>query len=100
MPYLVDSEDARWGHKMGNFTLVDAMYRDGFTCSVCGLIMGETVELLSREYGISRDESDRYALDSQQKAERAIAAGLFTDEIVPVAYKDARGKDQTLASDE
>src|SRR5438874_5288614 len=41
MPYLIDSEDARWGHKMGNFTLVDAMYRDGFTCSVCGLIMGE-----------------------------------------------------------
>jgi acetyl-CoA C-acetyltransferase len=100
MPYLIDSEDARWGHKMGNFTLVDAMYRDGFTCSVCGLIMGETVELLSREYGISREESDRYALDSQQKAERAIAAGLFEDEIVPVVYKDAKGKDQTLASDE
>src|SRR4029453_824959 len=42
MPYLVDSEDARWGHRMGNFTLVDAMYRDGFTCSLCGMIMGET----------------------------------------------------------
>src|SRR5262245_29469921 len=34
MPYLVDSEDARWGHRMGNFALVDAMYRDGFTCSL------------------------------------------------------------------
>ena len=34
MPYLVDAEDARWGHRMGNFTLVDAMYRDGFTCSL------------------------------------------------------------------
>src|SRR3954467_184318 len=44
MPYLVDAEDARWGHKMGNVTFVDAMYRDGFTCSVCGMIMGETVE--------------------------------------------------------
>jgi acetyl-CoA C-acetyltransferase len=84
MPYLVDSEDARWGHKMGNFTLVDAMYRDGFTCSVCGLIMGETVELLAREYGITRDASDRYALDSQLKAEHAIAAGRFNDEITPV----------------
>jgi acetyl-CoA C-acetyltransferase len=40
MPYLVDAEDARWGHKMGNFTLVDAMYRDGFRCSLSGLIMG------------------------------------------------------------
>src|SRR5262245_821818 len=84
MPYLVDSEDARWGHKMGNFTFVDAMYRDGFTCSVCGLIMGETVELLAREYGITRDASDRYALDSQLKAERAIGEGRFLDEIVPV----------------
>jgi acetyl-CoA C-acetyltransferase len=84
MPYLIDSEDARWGHRMGNFTLVDAMYRDGFTCSVCGLIMGETVELLAGEYGISREASDRFAAASQQKAERAIAAGLFNDEIAPV----------------
>src|SRR6185295_521333 len=42
MPYLIDSIDARWGHKMGNFTLVDAMYRDGFQCPLSGLIMGET----------------------------------------------------------
>ena len=48
MPYLIDAEDARWGHKMGNFTLVDAMYRDGFTCSLCGMIMGETAEVLAR----------------------------------------------------
>jgi acetyl-CoA C-acetyltransferase len=89
MPYLIDSEDARWGHKMGNFTLVDAMYRDGFTCSVCGLIMGETVELLAREYNISREASDRYALESQQKAARAIAAGLFRDEIVPVPLPES-----------
>jgi acetyl-CoA C-acetyltransferase len=90
MPYLIDSDDARWGHKMGNFTLVDAMYRDGFTCSVCGLIMGETVELLAREYGISREASDRYAVASQQKAERAIAAGLFSDEIAPVPLPDLK----------
>jgi acetyl-CoA C-acetyltransferase len=83
MPYLVDAEDARWGHKMGNFTLVDAMYRDGFTCSVCGMIMGETVEVLARQYGITREASDAYALESQQRAERAIAAGRFVDEITP-----------------
>src|SRR5262245_56095587 len=102
MPYLVDSEDARWGHKMGNFTFVDAMYRDGFTCSVCGLIMGETVELLAREYGITRDASDRYALESQQKAERAIAAGRFSDEIAPVPLTDARrpGLQTRLDADE
>src|SRR5918994_5558681 len=62
MPYLVDAEDARWGHKMGNFTFVDAMYRDGFTCSLSGMIMGETVELLAREYEVSREASEAYAL--------------------------------------
>ena len=92
MPYLIDAEDARWGHKMGNFTLVDAMYRDGFTCSVCGMIMGETAEVLAREYGITREESDAYALESQQRAERAIAAGRFRDEIAPVTVTDAKGK--------
>src|SRR5215213_2631681 len=96
MPYLVDAEDARWGHKMGNFTFVDAMYRDGFTCSVCGMVMGETVEVLAREYGIGRDASDAYALESQQRAERAIAAGRFRDEITPVTYNDAKGKPQTF----
>ncbi len=84
MPYLVDADDARWGHKMGNFTLVDAMYRDGFTCSVCGMIMGETAELLARQYGITREESDQFALESQRKAEAAIAAGKFKEEIAPV----------------
>ena len=63
MPYLIDSEDARWGHAMGNFTLVDAMYRDGFTCSLSGMIMGETAELLARQYGISREASEAYAVE-------------------------------------
>ena len=66
MPYLIDAEDARWGHRMGNFALVDAMYRDGFTCSLCGMVMGETAELLAREYGISREASDAFALASQE----------------------------------
>jgi acetyl-CoA C-acetyltransferase len=100
MPYLIDAEDARWGHKMGSFTLVDAMYRDGFTCSVCGMIMGETAEVLARQYGIPREASDAYALESQQRAGRAIAEGRFRDEIVPVAFTDAKGRDQTLSADE
>ena len=80
MPYLVDAEDARWGHRMGNFTLVDAMYRDGFTCSLCGMIMGETAEVLAREYGITREASDAYALESQRSAQRrAIADGRFRE---------------------
>src|SRR5437764_3569006 len=100
MPYLVDAEDARWGHKMGSFTLIDAMYRDGFTCSVCGMVMGETADLLGREYGITREASDAYALESQQRVERAITAGRFRDEIAPVTFKDTNGRDQTLSADE
>ena len=49
MPYFVDSEDARWGHKMGNFTLVDAMFRDGFMCPISNLLMGQTAEVLARQ---------------------------------------------------
>ena len=83
MPYLIDAEDARWGHKMGHFTLVDAMYRDGFTCSLCGMIMGETAEVLARQYGITREESDSYALETQRRAAQAIAEGRFRAEIAP-----------------
>jgi acetyl-CoA C-acetyltransferase len=84
LPYLIDPDAARWGHKMGNFPLVDAMYRDGFHDPLSGLVMGETVEVLAREYGITRAESDAYALESQRRAESAIKAGRFADEIAPV----------------
>jgi acetyl-CoA C-acetyltransferase len=99
MPYLVDAADARWGHKMGHFSFVDAMYRDGFSCPLSGLIMGETAEVLARQYGITREASDRFALGSQQKAERAIAAGHFTAEIAPVEVS-ARGATVTVTADE
>src|SRR5947208_10415304 len=75
MPYLVDSIDARWGHRMGNFTLVDAMYRDGFQCPLSNMIMGETAEVLARQYAITREQSDAFALDSQRKAKAAMDAG-------------------------
>jgi acetyl-CoA C-acetyltransferase len=99
MPYLLDSIDARWGHRMGNFQLVDAMYRDGFQDPLSGLIMGETAEVLARQYGITRAESDAYALDSQQKAEAAQKAGYFTPEIAPVEVTE-RGKTTRIDSDE
>src|SRR5580765_237822 len=100
MPYLIDSEDARWGHRMGSFTLVDAMYRDGFTCSLCGMIMGETAEVLAREYGITREASDAYAVETQRRAGRAIAEGKFRDEIAPVTVADAKGRQTTIDADE
>jgi acetyl-CoA C-acetyltransferase len=100
MPYLVDAEDARWGHKMGNFALVDAMYRDGFTCSICGMIMGETAELLGRQYGITREQSDAYALETQRRAAQAIAEDRFRTEIAPVTITDRKGETVVVDRDE
>ena len=100
MPYLIDAEDARWGHKMGNFTLVDAMYRDGFTCSLCGMIMGETAEVLAREYGITREASDAYAVETQRRAAQAIAEGRFRAEIAPVTVTDVKGRTTVVDADE
>ena len=100
MPHLVDAEDGRWGHRMGNFTLVDAMYRDGFTCSLSGMIMGETAEVLARQYGVTRADSDAYALETQRRAGVAIAEGRFAAEIAPVTVTDAKGTTTTVSADE
>ncbi|HJO38656.1 MAG: acetyl-CoA C-acetyltransferase [Vicinamibacterales bacterium] len=100
MPYLVDAKDARWGHRLGNVEFVDAMYRDGFSCPLSDLIMGETAEILAHQYGISRDESDGYALESQARAEAAIAGGRFDAEIAPVEVASRKGRVTTIARDE
>jgi acetyl-CoA C-acetyltransferase len=99
MPYLVDSIDARWGHRMGNFQFVDAMYRDGFQDPLSGLIMGETAEILARQYGITRAESDQFALESQQKAEAAEKSGYFVNEIAAVSLTE-KGKTFLIDRDE
>src|SRR3954467_8500251 len=99
MPYLIDASDARWGHRMGNFTLVDAMYRDGFQCPLSDMIMGETAEVLARQYGITRDASDCFALESQRKAKAAIDGGYFTREIAPVTVT-VKGQATTVDRDE
>src|SRR3989449_11330114 len=82
VPYLAES--ARWGMRMGNADLVDGMYRDGFNDPLSGMVMGETAEELARRYEIARDEQDEFALRSQQRAAAAIAAGRFSDEILPL----------------
>jgi acetyl-CoA C-acetyltransferase len=106
MPYLIDASDARWGHRMGSFTLVDAMYRDGFQCPLANMIMGQTAEVLARQYGIAREESDCFALESQRKATAAIDEGRFAREIAPVtlpasaAGLSARSAATTIDRDE
>ena len=90
LPYYL--ENARWGYRLGNAQIVDGMYRDGFNCSVCGMVMGETAEVLAEQYKITREEQDQFALTSQQRAEAAINANRFADEIVPVEIESKKGK--------
>jgi len=97
VPYYLDG--ARWGYRLGNQELVDGMYRDGFFCPMAKMVMGETAEVLAEQYKISRDEQDEYALMSQNRAARAIAAGRFTDEIVPVSIESKKGT-STFSRDE
>lgn len=98
VPYY--AEGARWGMRMGNMELVDGMYRDGFNDPLSGLVMGETAENLARQYEISRDEQDAYALRSQQRCEVAINSGRFDAEILPLDIKGRKGEAQTFARDE
>ncbi|HEX8127887.1 MAG TPA: acetyl-CoA C-acetyltransferase [Pyrinomonadaceae bacterium] len=98
VPYF--AEGARWGAKMGNVELVDGMYRDGFLDPLSGLIMGETAENLARQYQITRDEQDAFALRSQQRAAAAIDSGRFDAELTPVEIKGRRGEPLTLTRDE
>lgn len=97
LPYYLDG--ARWGYRLGNQELVDGMYRDGFFCPMAQMVMGETAEVLAREFKISREEQDQYALRSQQRAERAIQGGRFAAEIVPVTIESKKGK-QVFKHDE
>lgn len=81
-PYLL--QKARTGYRMGHGELLDSMILDGLWCVFSGYHMGVTAENLAEKYGISRQEQDEFALKSQIKAEQAIKAGRFEEEIVPV----------------
>src|ERR671916_3397417 len=94
------AEGARWGTKMGNVELVDGMYRDGFLDPLSGLIMGETAENLARQYEITREEQDAYALRTQQRAAAAIDGGRFDSEIVPVELRGRKGETVVFSRDE
>ncbi|HEX5706471.1 MAG TPA: thiolase family protein [Pyrinomonadaceae bacterium] len=98
VPYF--AEGARWGARMGNVELVDGMYRDGFLDPLSGLLMGQTAENLARQYEISRDEQDAYALRTQRRAAEAIDGGRFDSEIVAVELEDKRGETVLFSRDE
>jgi acetyl-CoA C-acetyltransferase len=96
-PYLLPS--GRFGARMGDAQLIDSMVHDGLWDAFNDIHMGITAENLAEQYGISREDQDEFAASSQQKAERAIADGIFSDEIVPIEVP-AKGGTRLVDSDE
>jgi acetyl-CoA C-acetyltransferase len=89
----------RNGTKMGNLEFVDTMIKDGLWDAFNGYHMGTTAENVARQWQITRDQQDEFAVGSQNKAEAAQKAGRFKDEIVPVTIKTRKG-DTIIDADE
>jgi acetyl-CoA C-acetyltransferase len=96
-PYVLPK--ARNGYRMGHGEIQDVMIQDGLTCAWEHVHMGITAENIAEQYGITREEQDQFALSSQLKAEAAIKAGRFKEEIVPVVIPSKKG-DITFDTDE
>lgn len=95
VPYILDK--ARWGARMGDAIAYDGLHKDGFMCPLAGMLMGSTAELLAEKYSIDRKEQDSFALESHQKAVKAIAEDKFKAEILPVEVAE---KKQTITVDQ
>lgn len=88
-PYLLNN--SRWGYRMGNGELIDEMLKDGLTDAFNNYHMGITAENVAEQWDVTREEQDRFSLESQLKAEKAIKSGEFKEEIVPVTIKTKKG---------
>src|SRR6202789_207613 len=82
----------RAGQKMGDLSFIDTMIRDGLWDAFNGYHMGNTAENVAREWQITREAQDRFAVASQNKAEAARKSGKFKDEIAPVTVKSRKGE--------
>lgn len=97
-PYYL--RKARWGQRLGHGELQDSLLVDGLTCPITFVHMGVTAENIVQKYGISREEQDRFALESQQKALAAIRGGKFQAELLPVEVPQPRGEPALFDTDE
>jgi acetyl-CoA C-acetyltransferase len=97
-PYIL--KGARWGFRMGHGEVYDSMLLEGLTCAMGGCHMGITAENIAGRFNVSREEQDAYAAESQRRAESAINAGLFKDEIVPVQIPQRKGAPIAFDTDE
>ncbi len=97
-PYTIPS--ARWGARMNDQKMVDVMVNDGLWDAFNNYHMGVTAENIVEQWGLTREEQDEFALASQLKAEAAIKAGKFKDEIVPVVIPQRKGDPVVFDTDE
>lgn len=97
-PYTIPK--ARTGYRMGNGVLVDAMINDALTDAFNDIHMGITAENIAEQFKFSREVQDKYAVSSQNRAEAAIKAGRFEEEIVPVSIPQRKGDPVVVAQDE
>jgi acetyl-CoA C-acetyltransferase len=92
------AQQLRGGQKMGDLALVDTMIKDGLIDSFHGYHMGQTAENIAARWQITREDQDKFAVTSQNRAEAAQKAGKFKDEIAPVTIKGRKG--DTIVSDD
>jgi acetyl-CoA C-acetyltransferase len=97
-PYVMDK--ARWGLRMGDCKVVDAMIKDGLWCAFNDVHMGITAENIAEKYGITREDQDSFSASSQEKSIAAIDAGRFKEEIVPVVIPQKKGDPVIFDTDE
>lgn len=97
-PYILPNQ--RWGSRMGNATVVDTMLRDGLTDGFEDYHMGITAENVAEQYGITREDQDSFALQSQKRAVAAVESGRFKEEIIPVEIPQRRGEPLVFDMDE
>ncbi len=97
-PYLLPK--ARWGQRMGDGQIIDYMVYDGLTDVYNQYHMGITAENIAEQWGITREEQDRIAVQSQNRAEEAQKSGRFADEIVPVVLPQKKGDPVVIDTDE
>lgn len=97
VPYVLPG--LRWGKRMGDEKAFDLLHKDGFMCPLAGMLMGQTAEILAKEYNISRQEQDEFALNSHNKALAAAAKGLFQKEVLPIEVKEKKSV-RTFAEEE
>ena len=97
-PYVLSG--ARWGYRMGHAEAKDSLLSEGLTCAIQGCHMGMTAEEIVKRFNVSRADQDAFAAESQQRAQQAIASGLFADEIVAVPLPQRKGPALSFDTDE